>query len=250
MSLRVSIITASYNSAATIADNMQSVQAQTYANVEHVMMDGLSKDDTLKIIQASQTEKTQVYSEKDHGIYDALNKGIQKATGDIIGLMHSDDLFFDHQVIEKVAQAFDADPLLEAVYGDLLYVDAQNTKKVIRTWKSKQASERDFYWGWMPAHPTMYVRKEVFERYGLYRTDLRISADYEWMLRLMVKHKIKTKYLPFFMVNMRVGGISNSSWKNRLQANRQDRKAWKINELSPYFFTLFLKPLRKLGQFI
>lgn len=247
--IKVSVITACYNSAKTILDNMQSVQHQTYANIEHVVVDGLSKDDTLSIIHRHQNAKTSVVSEKDQGIYDAINKGIQRASGDIIGLMHSDDVFHHPQVVEKVVAVFNSDLSIQAVYGDLLYVQADNTQKIIRTWKSKQATGQDFYWGWMPAHPTMYVRKEVFQQYGLYRTDMRISADYEWMLRLMLKHQIKSKYLPQFMVNMRVGGVSNSSWKNRILANQEDRRAWQVNGLKPCFFTMLMKPLRKLGQF-
>jgi glycosyltransferase involved in cell wall biosynthesis len=160
MSLKVSVITACYNSAQTIADNMHTVQAQSYPNIEHLLIDGLSKDNTLQIIQSLQKTQTIVISEKDQGIYDAINKGIQKASGDIIGLMHSDDVFYDSQVIEKIVQLFDADPTLEAVYGDLLYVDAENTQKTIRTWRSKTANGKDFYWGWMPAHPSFYVRKK------------------------------------------------------------------------------------------
>jgi glycosyltransferase involved in cell wall biosynthesis len=248
MSLRVSIITATYNSAETVAETMQSVEMQDYPHIEHIVVDGHSQDETLEIIGQYPHTATLI-SEKDEGIYDAMNKGIRAATGDIIGTLNSDDMYVDEHVISKVAKIF-LDPEIQACYGDLQYVDALNTSRTTRTWKAGKYRPGSFYWGWMAPHPTLFVRKSVYEKLGLYNTKMRSAADYEMMLRIFVKYKLPTIYMPQVMVKMRTGGISNSSLSNRIRANQEDREAWRINGLKPYFFTLYLKPLRKITQFI
>ncbi len=244
----VSIITATYNSAATVAETMRSVEEQDYARIEHIVVDGHSQDNTLNIVQRY-PHTSAVITEKDDGIYDAMNKGIRAAHGEIIGILNSDDIYAHSEVISKVVRVFE-NPEVQACYADLQYVDGQSMKKITRTWKSGNYHSGSFYWGWMPPHPTFFVRKSVYEKVGLFDTSLRSAADYEMMLRILVKHRMPAAYIPQVIVKMRTGGMSNASVKNRLLANLEDRQAWRINELKPYFFTLYLKPLRKLTQFL
>jgi glycosyltransferase len=192
---------------------------------------------------------SRILSEKDNGIYDAMNKGIGLATGDVIGILNSDDMYTDGEVLQKVAEAF-ADPKVMTVYADLQYVDQDNPEKVIRTWKTGQFRKKSFYYGWMPPHPTFFVRREVYDQVGLFNTSLRSAADYELMLRILLKYGMSVVYIPHVIVRMRAGGMSNASLRNRLRANKEDRMAWKLNGLQPYFFTLYMKPLRKIPQYI
>jgi glycosyltransferase involved in cell wall biosynthesis len=246
--MRVSIITTTYNSAATVAETMQSVEEQDHPHIEHIVVDGHSQDETLQIIEQYPHTATLI-SEKDEGIYYAMNKGIRAATGDVVGILNSDDLYVDAHVISKIVKTFE-DPGIQACYADLEYVDAQNSARVMRTWKSGAFDSHSFYWGWMPPHPTFFVRRSVYDQVGLFNTRLRSAADYEMMLRILVKHQLPVAYLPEVIVKMRTGGMSNASVNNRIRANREDREAWRINGLKPYFFTLYLKPLRKITQFI
>lgn len=246
--MKISIITATYNSANTVRDTLTSIASQQYPNIEHIIVDGLSKDNTLDIVKEF-PHVAKVISEKDKGIYDAMNKGIQLATGDVIGILNSDDFYNGQQVLNKVAASFE-DPSVEATYADLQYVKQDNTNVVIRTWKSGLFQKRSFYYGWMPPHPTFFVRRSVYEKAGVFNTSLRSAADYELMLRLLVKYNITARYIPEVLVKMRAGGMSNASLKNRLKANKEDLMAWKLNELKPYFFTTWLKPARKIFQFI
>lgn len=245
--MKISIITATYNSAATVNDTLKSIAAQTYPDIEHIIVDGLSKDDTLESVR-QYPHVAKMITEKDKGIYDAMNKGVRMASGDIVGILNSDDLYASNEVLEKVMKAFE-DPTVDAVYGDLQYVAADNINKVVRTWIAGNYSSRSFYFGWMPPHPAFFVRREVYEKYGHFQLELRTAADYEIMLRFLLKHKIKAVYLPELLVKMRAGGASNASLKHRINANKEDRKAWEMNGLQPYFFTIWLKPLRKVVQF-
>ncbi len=192
---------------------------------------------------------SQMVSETDLGIYDAMNKGVDRSEGDIIGILNADDFYASPDVLAKVAAVFQ-DSAIDACYGDLVYVDNTDVGKVVRYWRAGNFSLRKFYWGWMPPHPTFFVRRSVYERFGLFNLDLGSAADYEIMLRFLVTKGIKPAYIPEVLVNMRIGGISNVSWRNRLAANRMDRKAWVVNGLKPYPWTLWLKPLRKIGQWI
>ncbi len=246
---KISIITVTYNSAKTLEQTIQSVLLQDYENVEYIIIDGQSTDDTLSIVRKYRHKIEHFVSEKDSGIYDAINKGIALATGDIIGILHADDFYTNDTVLTKIAEAFKKTNAA-AVYADLYYVDKDNTHKIIRTWKSGNYKHGNFLWGWMPPHPTFFVKKDCYTKYGAYNTTMSTAADYELMLRFIHKHKIKIAYLPEFIVKMRVGGQSNVSIKNRIVANKDDRKAWELNGIKPYFFTLTLKPLRKMFQFI
>jgi glycosyltransferase involved in cell wall biosynthesis len=244
----ISIITATYNAASTLKDSLQSVSIQTVAP-EHVIVDGASFDATITIAKNHSGHIIQISSEPDNGIYDAMNKGISKVTGDIVGILNADDFYADPRVLERVAEVFE-DESIDACYGDLCYVDHNNTDKVIRYWSSGDYNYRKFYSGWMPPHPTFFVRKAVYERYGLFNLELSSAADYELMLRFLVRHRIKMAYIPEVLVHMRTGGVSNSTLANRLRANKMDRMAWEANELKPYPWTLTCKPLRKIGQWI
>jgi glycosyltransferase involved in cell wall biosynthesis len=227
---------------------MQSVGEQDYPLIDHIIVDGASKDNTLQIVKEF-AHHISVISEKDEGIYDAMNKGIRAAKGDIIGILNSDDVYMGPDVISEIVDVF-RDPTVQCCYADLQYVDSRNAKRVTRVWRSGYYKGNSFHWGWMPPHPTFFVRKSVYEQFGLYNHNMRSSADYEMMLRLLLNHQLKTAYIPRIIVKMRTGGVSNASIRNRFRANREDREAWRINGLKPYFFTLYLKPLRKINQFI
>lgn len=246
--MKISIITASFNSAGTIRDTLQSVAKQDYQPVEHIIIDGLSRDNTLAIV-GEFPHVARVVSEKDNGIYDAMNKGVQLASGEVVGILNSDDFYNSPEVLSRVMAAFQ-DPSVDVVYGDLQYVKQNDVYVVTRHWRSGQYKKKYFYYGWMPPHPTFFVRRRIYDEVGLFNTDLRSAADYEIMLRILVRYNARASYVPHVLVKMRAGGMSNASFKNRLRANREDRKAWDLNELKPFFFTTWLKPMRKIIQFI
>lgn len=246
MSLSVSIITATFNSASTIRNCLDSVNSQRI-EAEHIIIDGGSTDGTLEIVKSYQ-HIAKIVSEPDNGIYDAMNKGISHATGDVIGILNSDDFYANQNVLANIAERF-ANVSIDSCYGDLVYVDPNDTTKITRNWKSGNCQDRSFYWGWMPPHPTFFVRRPVYEKHGMFNLDMGSAADYELMLRFLVRHKITTAYIPEVLVKMRAGGVSNASLNNRLKANRMDRKAWEVNGLKPYPWTTCLKPLRKIRQF-
>lgn len=245
---KVTIITVSFNSAQTIGDTLKSIASQSYPNIEHIIVDGGSTDQTMDIV-ANFPHVSKSISETDEGIYFAMNKGLAIASGEIIGILNADDLYAHDEVISKVVKKFN-DPAVDATYADLVFVDKLDTSKVFRKWKSGIFNRSAMYNGWMPPHPTFFVRKSIYEKFGLFNTNLRSAADYELMLRLLLKHEINPSYLPETIIRMRQGGKSTASIKNRLKANMEDRMAWKINGLKHHFFTLILKPLRKIKQFL
>jgi glycosyltransferase involved in cell wall biosynthesis len=246
--LRISVVTAVYNRADTINQAVESVQSQTYPQIEHVIQDGGSTDGTLEVIKRVANDSTHLQSERDGGIYDAINRGIGRATGDVIGLMHSDDFLADALVLQRVADAL-ADPGVDGVYGDLQYVSADDPTRVVRHWRSGDYTPSKLRLGWMPPHPTLYLRREVFDRWGLYDTSFRIAADYDAMLRYLVKGRIKLAYVPEVFVKMRVGGESNRSLERILRKSREDLIAIRRNGVGG-LGTLALKNLSKIGQFI
>jgi glycosyltransferase involved in cell wall biosynthesis len=246
---KISIITVCYNSAKTIEDTILSVINQTYNNIEYIIVDGLSTDNTLEIVNKYQDKLAKVVSEKDAGLYDAINKGIGLATGEIIANINSDDFYIDNNVIADVVAKME-DEKSDTLYADLYYVDEIDTNKVTRNWVSGAYKKGMFYKGWMPPHPTFFVRKSVYDNYGKFNLKLKSAADYEIMLRFIHKHECSISYLPRVVVRMRVGGVSNSSLKNRLKANREDKKAWEMNGLKPKPYTLIFKPLSKVLQFV
>lgn len=247
MSLRISVITAVYNRVDTIADALDSVRAQTWPNVEHVVIDGASKDGTTQLLEARKDTLDVYISERDKGIYDALNKGIANATGDVVGFLHADDLFASSEVLAKVAKLFE-NPEVGAVYGDLVYVKKDDTSKVVRYWKSGEFSKAKLARGWMPPHPTLYLRRSVYQELGGFDTQFRIAADYDSMLRYLGKGRVKPAYLPEVMVRMRLGGESNRSLANVIKKSKEDYLALKKNGVGG-LRTLAAKNLRKLPQF-
>ncbi len=246
--MKISIITATYNSAATIKDTVLSIKNQTYTNLEHIVIDGKSADNTLNLLSYF-GHTGPVLSEPDRGIYDAMNKGVKMAAGDIVGILNSDDFYSNGNVIEKVVKTFENGDC-DAVYGDLVYVDAHHTKRVLRKWIAGGYNKKLFYKGWMPPHPTFFVRKEVYEKYGAFNLDFKNSSDYELLLRFMFLKDIKVKYLPGVLVHMRAGGHSNRSLKNRIAAHIEDHRAWSTNGISPKWYTVPMKPLRKVKQYL
>ena len=248
MSMKISIITATFNSEKTVRDTLLSVQQQDYPAIEHIIIDGNSKDNTLSIVNEFR-HVSNIVSEKDKGIYDAMNKGIKLVTGDIIGILNSDDVYVHSHVLSTVMNAF-KDSAVDVVYADLQYVRSDNLNKVTRTWRAGSFSKKKFYYGWMPPHPTFFVRKKVYDTIGNFNLALKSAADYEFMLRVLLKFDHNVHYLPEVIVKMRTGGISNASFRHRVHANREDREAWRLNNIRPYFFTIPFKPLRKVFQFI
>ncbi|MGC6533366.1 MAG: glycosyltransferase family 2 protein [Flavobacteriales bacterium] len=247
--MRISIITIAYNSAETIEATIQSVIAQDYTDVEYIIIDGASKDATMDVVDRYRDQIAVVVSESDKGIYDAMNKGVARATGEVVGILNSDDFYADNTVLSDVAARF-RETGADAVYADLVYVERDNPDKVVRYWKSKPYKPGMFRKGWMPAHPTFFLKNECYRAHGTYSTELRSAADYELMLRMLEKHAISAVHLPRLLTKMRVGGHSNVSLKNRIRANKEDRRAWKMNGLTPAWYTLTVKPLSKLTQFI
>jgi glycosyltransferase len=224
------------------------VAAQSHPNIEHIIVDGASTDQTVKIVEGF-PHVAQCISEKDEGIYFAMNKGIAMASGDVIGILNADDLYADNEVIAKVVAVFE-DPAVDATYADLVFVERDDISKVVRTWKSGSYKLSSMYNGWLPPLPTFFVRRSLYEKYGYFNTMLRSAADYELMLRFLLKNQINVSYIPQTIIKMRQGGKSTASISNRIKANVEDRKAWRMNGLKPHLFTLILKPLRKIKQFI
>ena len=248
MSLKVSIITSVWNNEATIEDAIKSVLSQNYSDIEYIVVDGASKDGTVNIIKKYEDKISTFVSEKDKGIYDGLNKGVSLATGDIIGFLHSDDIYADENIITEVVEAFKKNNT-DSIYGDLVYVDKHDTSKIFRYWKSGEYSFKKLCNGWMPPHPTFFVKREFYEKYGKFDLGFGIAADYDFMLRMLGKYKISTSYLPKVLYKMRVGGASSRSLKNIIQKSREDIKALKNNGIGG-IHTIIMKNISKIPQFL
>ncbi len=246
--MKISIITVSYNRVNTIESSIKSVINQDYKNIEYIVVDGGSTDGTLAIIEKYRSRISAFVSEKDEGMYFALNKGIKMATGDVVGILHSDDFYSNDKIISRIVNEF-KEKQTDAVYGDLQYVMENNINVIKRYWHSCAYQRNLFLKGWMPPHPSFFVKRDMYNRFGSFNTSFSFAADYELMLRLLYKNNLTASYIPEVLVKMRAGGISNSSLTNRIKANREDRLAWKVNGIRPTVLTLFLKPLSKLRQF-
>ncbi|MGG5835840.1 glycosyltransferase family 2 protein, partial [Huaxiibacter chinensis] len=226
--MRVSIITATYNSEKTLADTLLSLEKQTYKNIEYIIVDGASKDNTLELVRKKCSRVSKIISEPDKGIYDALNKGINAATGDIIGFLHSDDMLAYDNVIEDIVSVFKSSDS-EAVYGDLEYVGQEDTRKRIRLWKSGEFSRNKMKLGWMPPHPSFYMKRSCYQEHGGFALNYRISADYDSLLRYIYTKRVSVSYLPKILVKMRVGGISNRSLRTMFCKSKEDIKIMREN---------------------
>lgn len=246
--MKISIITVIYNGKAYLEECIKSVISQSYTDIEYIIVDGGSTDGSLRVIENYRYAVNHFISEPDHGLYDAINKGIRMATGTVIGILNADDVLADHQVIEHVAAKFTENPETDAVYGDLHYIKPVSNQ-VLRTWKSKQAGKKDIAKGWMPAHPTLYIKKELFERYGNYALDMGTAADYDLILRYFYIHQLKAVYLPMLMVNMRIGGVSNKNLWSLVAALKNDYKALKRNGIPNPLRALWLKKFSKIIQY-
>lgn len=246
--MKISVITVVFNGEKTVQETIQSVLVQDYEEVEYIVVDGGSTDGTLAIVESFGDRLAKFVSEKDKGIYDAMNKGIQFATGEVVGLLNADDLFASPDVLSQVAAAFQRSGA-DAVYGDLQYFNGA-TDRVTRHWRAGAYKPGLFLWGWMPPHPTFFIRRSWYLNQGGFRLDMGTAADYELMLRMVHRYGAKLAYVQKVLVRMRTGGVSNVSLKNRLAANRNDAQSWKINKIKPYPITVLLKPFRKILQFI
>lgn len=246
--MKVSVITATKNNVGTIEQCINSVSSQSYDDLEYIIIDGASTDGTLEIIEKHQHSNIKKVSEPDNGIYHALNKGLKMAGGDIIGILHADDFYAHEGVIDLVVAQMKRHNL-DSCYGDLLYVSRNDPAKIIRYWESRPYKKGLFQKGWMPPHPTFFVKKRVYEDYGCFNTDFKIAADYELMLRFLDRNEITTHYVPEVLIKMRTGGDSNRNLKNILIKSFEDYKAWKMNNPKGGLYTIFLKNLRKLPQF-
>lgn len=246
--MRISLVTAVFNRASTIGDTLRSVQAQRHSVAEHLIQDGGSTDGTLDVIRSHWTSETSLVSRSDNGLYDAINMGISRTTGDVIGLMHSDDFFAHSVVLEKISEIF-RDQSVAGVYGDLDYVSAENPSRVVRRWRAGYYSRSKLKRGWMPPHPTLYLRRKVFEQWGLYDTRYQISADYDAILRFLWKGNLRLAYLPEVLVKMRVGGESNRSLGQIYRKSLEDYHAIRSNGVGG-LETLAMKNFTKIKQFL
>lgn len=248
--IRVSIVTVAYNSAATIEETIKSVLFQTYKHIEFIIVDGLSSDATLEVVRTYEPKfqgRMKWVSEKDGGIYDAMNKGIQMATGDVVGILNSDDFFTSQDVVERLSSAFE-DVETDAVYGDIHFIREGKPDKCVRYYSSRRFSPGWLRYGFMPAHPSFYARREVYEQAGYYKTDYRIGSDYEMMVRLFCKHHIRARYLPMDFVTMRLGGISTRGIRSRLQLIKDDVRACRENGIYTNTVMICTKFLLKIFE--
>lgn len=248
--MKISLITVTYNSGATLCDTIQSVLAQTYTNVEYIVVDGLSKDNTMDIVREyePQFEKRMKWiSEKDKGLYDAMNKGVRMATGDVVGILNSDDFFTANDVLEKVAAGFDEQT--DAVYGDLHYVHPDDLQHSVRYYSSKIFKRNLMRMGFIPAHPTFYCRRECFDKFGYYKTDYKIAADFDLLLRFIYVNRIRIKYLPMDMVTMRTGGASTNGLKSRMGGMNEHLRSLRENGVKSNRFILSLRYFYKITEY-
>ena len=249
--MKLSIITATFNSSKTVEKTIKSVLCQTYMDYEYIIIDGVSKDNTLDIVCKYEPlfeGRMKVFSEKDKGIYDAMNKGFKKSSGEVL-MLNSDDLFARPYALELVVREFERHPDADGVYGNLYYVSQNNTDNIVRVWKTGE--QKSMRYGWLPAHPTFYVKKECYEKYGYFNLDFPLAADFELMLRFVERHRIRLAYLPEYLVKMRLGGATSKNLKNIYKQDIETIKAFKENGLpSGNIIYLFWRYLPKIKQFL
>lgn len=247
--MKISIITVCYNSNDFIEQAISSVVSQNYHDMEYIIIDGGSEDGTVQTIKRHKKYVDKFISERDEGLYDAMNKGIKISSGDIVGILNSDDMYYDEDVIGKIANKFSSSDV-DSCYGDIVYVDRFSPERVKRYWKSGDYSRNRFIKGWMPPHPAFFVKRKCYEKFGLYNTDFIIASDYELMLRFLFKHGISSCYIPSVLVRMRTGGASTPGLLTTLNNVCENYKAWRVNELHAPCYTFFLKPLSKIPQLL
>jgi glycosyltransferase involved in cell wall biosynthesis len=250
--LKISLITITYNSIKYLGSTLDSIQSQTYKNIEHIVIDGASTDGTYDILKSRISSITKLISEPDRGIYNALNKGLAITSGDVIGFLHSDDVFAHPDVLQDISKVFECDRSIDAVYGDLQYVSADNVNITKRYWRSSDFSHRKLKWGWMPPHPTLYVRRNYYFQIGGFNESYRIAADYLSVLQLFSIKNFRSAYIPEVLIKMRVGGISNQSLRLRFIKSYEDFRALKQSNVGSIFSIciVILKNLSKMYQHI
>jgi glycosyltransferase involved in cell wall biosynthesis len=248
--MKISIITVVYNNKSTIIDAIESVHSQSYKNFELIVVDGASTDGTTELLHENTSKIARLISEPDKGIYDAMNKGIRSASGDIIGILNSDDIYYSNKVFQLVLDSFTSDSSLEAVYGNLVYVKRKDTEKIVRRWVSTPYTPGFFRRGHVPPHPTLFVKADAYKKIGLFDLQYKLAADYEFMLRAFEKYNLKSGYLDAYLIKMRLGGATNKSFKNIFHGNKEILSAWKNNGLIPPFTLMFSRFLKRIIQFI
>ncbi len=251
--MKISLITITYNSSETLADTIQSVLKQTYTDVEYIIVDGASKDNTVSIIKKYEPlfkGRIKWISEPDKGLYDAMNKGIRMATGDVVGILNSDDFYTSNDILQQVAEVFLHNSQTDAVYGDIHFVNPDNLNKCVRYYSSKIFKRSLMKLGFMPAHPSFYMRRKCFEKYGLYKTDYKIAADFEFLLRVIYKERINTQYIPLDMVTMRTGGASTSGIASHKRIMKEHLRAFKENRIYSNPFLLSLRYFYKIIEIL
>jgi glycosyltransferase involved in cell wall biosynthesis len=248
-SLKISVITVCFNNQSTIQDTIQSVLDQSYKNIEYIIIDGQSNDGTVEIIKSFGSRISKFVSEPDVGMYDAINKGIKLASGEIVGILNSDDFFYNNTVLEKVADTLNNNNT-DAVYGDALFVDRLNTDKIKRYYSSKHFNPEKFKSGFMPAHPSFYVKRDLFEKLGYYKTDYKIASDYELLVRFMYVNHIRCKYIEMPFVSMRTGGLSNKSILSNITLNKEIARACRENGIRTNYFSIYSKYFTKVFEYL
>mgnify|MGYP003608174841 CR=1 FL=1 len=246
--MKVSIITICYNRKNTIEQSIKSVLEQDYPHIEYIVIDGNSFDGTQDVIEKYSDKITQYISEPDKGMYDAINKGLTMATGDVVGLMHSDDEFYDSSVVSKIVQAFEKSPHSDAIYGDGIYVSNDDEQKLVRNRIGGSYDIDKIKSGWLPLHPTVYIKKSIIEKYGYYNLDFKIASDTEFLLRYLFKHKINVAYLNTYIVKMRMGGLS-TSYRRAFEVLREDYRIYKFHNVSG-IWGVFQKKMLALLQYL
>lgn len=247
--MKISIITICFNSERFLEDAIKSVATQDYPDIEYIVIDGASTDGTVDVINRC-TDKIDTWiSEKDNGIYDAMNKGVQMATGDVVGILNSDDIYNSHDIVSQVANSF-VDQSIEAVFGNIYFVSPDNMDKPVRTYSAKGWHPDKFVWGYMPPHPSFFVRRKWYDKLGLYKTDYRIASDYELLIRFLKVNKLKYKYLPLNMVKMRTGGASTKNLKSNIVLNAEILRACRENNLSTNYLKIYSKYFKKVFELV
>lgn len=247
--MKISIITATYNSDKTIVDCLNSVFSQTYKNFEVIIIDGLSTDNTLKLVSSFSSD-VRIFSEFDNGLYDAMNKGIELATGDVVAILNSDDLFFSNDILELIVSKFKLDQNLDIIYGNIVYVEQSNTNKIVRKWVSKNYYKNYFEDGNVPPHPSLFLRKRVYESAGKFNLDLKLASDYDFMLRIFKKFDFNSLFINRYIVKMRLGGATNKTYLNIIKQNIEILNSWKLNNLRAPFYLFPKRILLRLRQFL
>lgn len=247
--MKITVITVCFNSAATIADTLRSVSSQTHPDIEHVIIDGGSRDDTVSLAKTLGRSGGIIISEPDKGIYDAMNKGVRRATGEVIGFLNADDMYADDGVLARVCSLMQQHEL-DALYGDAEFVRPSNLSKPVRRYRSDRFRPDRIAWGWMPAHPALFLRRQVFERYGMFRPDYRIAGDFELVARIFHKGELAYEYIPEVLVRMRTGGVSTGGLRNTLLLNREVLRACRENGISSNWLKILSKYPTKLGEFL